>query len=183
MATPGSRPAPGRNGEPQSTPGWQKAEPVSPSFSPCSAFSVVSSRRGLVRRRSNPSLTGGRFFEIFVIPQLSAGRRAAQSWNVMGRMPMPRHVTTRPFSRSSLRLCPALAGLAPVSPVPLCAFAPLRYIPLPFFLPARPYTPESEGLHGEKICCGRCVAMLLYEEEIEVFSVTVEKYTQGGISK
>jgi hypothetical protein len=40
-----------------------------------------------------------------VIPQLSAGRRAAQSWKVMGRMPMPRHVKTRPFSCSSLRLC------------------------------------------------------------------------------
>jgi hypothetical protein len=86
------------------------------------------------------------FFREFLSPPFRAGRRAAQSWNVMGRMPMPRHVTTRPFSRSSLRLCPALAGLPPLSPLPLCAFAPLRYIPLPFFPPARPYTPESEGL-------------------------------------
>ena len=73
-----------------------------------------------------------------VIPQLSAGRRAAQSCNVMGRMPIPPHVATRPFSRSSLRLCPALAGLPPPSPVPLCAFAPpwRGYLPFLLFLSA-----------------------------------------------
>jgi hypothetical protein len=72
--------------------------------------------------------------------------RAGCPWNLMGRMPMPRLRTTVPFSPSSPRLCAALAGLAPLSPVPLCAFAPLRYLRLPFFPPVRPYTPESEGL-------------------------------------
>ena len=77
---------------------------------------------------------------------------------------MPRHVTTRPFSPSSLRLRPALAGLPPLSRLALCAFAPrwrgylpfllflsapLRLCvisPFPFFPPTRPYTPESEAL-------------------------------------
>jgi hypothetical protein len=41
-----------------------------------------------------------------VIPHLWAGRRAAQSWNVMGRMPMPRHdEALLLFLSAPLRLC------------------------------------------------------------------------------
>jgi hypothetical protein len=38
-------------------------------------------------------------------------QRPGHPWNLMGRMPMPPHPRIRPFSSSSLRLCPALAEL------------------------------------------------------------------------
>ena len=72
--------------------------------------------------------------------------RAGRPWNLMGRMPMPRHAATRPISSSSLRLCafalrlscpclglcPGVAGLAPFL----------------LLLPPSPCTPESEALRS-----------------------------------
>ena len=62
--------------------------------------------------------------------------RAGRPWNVMGRMPMPRHITTRPSFSSSLRLC----AFALSSPPPLLS------------LPQLPTPPISEGLRPRPHC-------------------------------
>ena len=44
--------------------------------------------------------------------------RASRPWNVMGRMPIPRHATTRPLSSSSPRLCAFALSLRLPSSLP-----------------------------------------------------------------
>jgi hypothetical protein len=89
----------------------------------------VASKRGATGAR-NPSVTGGKnpadrvSRSAFDVARASppAGvpevRRAGRPWNAMGRVPIPRHATTRPFSSSSPRLCAFALSLRLPSSLP-----------------------------------------------------------------